>query len=378
MIWLAAASLTVWLYLALLHGRFWQAGPVLPLRAPIQAPPVVVIVPARDEAKTVAACLRSLLAQDYAGQFRVVLVEDESTDGTGDIARGIGDPRLSVIAGEMRPPGWSGKLWAVAQGLDYCVATSAKPDALILLTDADIVHDPAHLTVLVAHAEYERLDMVSEMVALRCVTIWERALIPAFVYFFQLLYPFARVNDPQYLNCAAAAGGTVLIRRNMLSRIGGIEAIRGALIDDVALASRTKTQGRIWLGHAGLARSLRAYGGPAEIWRVIARTAYVQLWRSPLLLAGTVLGLLLIWVVPPWAALFTHGLARRLGWSGWIIAALTYLPTLGRMKRSWIWAPVLPLIAIFYLAATLGSAFNHHFRFGNAWKGRAYGAPETP
>ncbi len=362
---LAVLTVIVWLYLLLGHGRFWQAGPSLAAAACANPPAVDIVIPARDEAEGVERCLRSLLAQDYAGPFRVILVDDQSTDGTGAIARAVADPRLVVIDGRPRPAGWSGKLWAVSQG----VARGSAP--LVLLCDSDIVHDPAHLATLVAHAEAGGLDLVSEMVALNCASAAERALVPAFVYFFQMLYPFAWANDPLRAT-AAAAGGTVLVRRRALDRIGGIAAIRGALIDDVALAAAVKRGGRIWLGHSRLARSIRPYPGPADIWRMVARTAYVQLRFSPLWLAGTILGLALVWLAPPALALFGHGLARWLGLAAWIGSAASYLPTLRRFGQSPAWALGLPLIALFYMAATIGSAIDHHRGRGVVWKRRSY------
>jgi len=364
---LAGAALPAWAYLLLGHERFWQSGPVLPrMTGGGPAVPVAVVVPARDEAPTIRACLASLLAQDYAGMLRVILVDDGSTDGTGAIARTLDDPRLVVLDGRPRPPGWSGKLWAIAQGLE-----AAGDAELVLLTDADIVHEPAHVATLAAWAEARDLDMVSEMVALHCESLAERALVPAFVFFFQLLYPFARVNDPLSAT-AAAAGGTILIRRRALDRIGGIAAVRDALIDDVALASAVKRGGRIWLGHGVLARSLREYPQPGDIWAMIARTAYVQLRRSPLLLALTIAGLALVWLVPPVATLAGHGAARWAGLLAWAGAAGSYLPTLQRFRCSRLWAPFLPLIALFYMAATIGSALDHHCGRGIAWRGRVY------
>ena len=370
---LALLALLVWLGLLGAHGRFWQAGPVLEPLAPAgprfaSAPPVLVVVPARNEAAHVASCLRSLLAQDYPGALRVILVDDASTDATGAIARDLADPRLTVLSGAPRPAGWTGKLWAVAQGI---AAAEASGTALLLLTDADIVHDPRHLSALVALAEREDLDLASEMVELACASLAERALVPGFVYFFQLLYPFAWVNDPLRAT-AAAAGGTMLLHARALARIGGIGAVRAALIDDVALARAIKRGGRIWLGHAVLARSERAYPHFADIWAMIARTAYVQLRFSPLLLALTVAGMGLVWLVPPLALLFGHGLARLAGLAGWGAMAGSYLPSLRRFRRSPLWAVALPAVAWFYLAATLGSAWNHYAGRGIAWKGRAY------
>jgi hopene-associated glycosyltransferase HpnB len=363
---LAALALLIWLYLLLAHGRFWHSEPELAPSRPDAAPAVAVVVPARDEAPLIEQSLRSLLAQDYAGPLRFIVVDDASCDGTGAIARALGDPNLTVLDGQPRPAGWSGKLWAVAQGL-----AEAGPAELVLLADADIVHQPRHLATLVAQAERGDLDLVSEMVALACETPAEHALVPAFVYFFQLLYPFMWVNDPLRAT-AAAAGGTMLLRRRALDRIGGVAAVRGALIDDVALAAAVKRGGRIWLGHSGLARSVRSYPAMADIWRMVSRTAYVQLHFSRWLLAATVLAMGLTFLIPPIAALFGHGLARWLGWIAWGAMAASYQPTLHRYRRSVLWAPCLPAVAAFYLAATLGSAWNHHLGRGVAWKGRAY------
>ncbi len=362
----AGLACLIWLYLLTCHGQFWQGGPILLPASPDTFPPVAVVVPARDEAPVIEATLRSLLGQEYAGPFRVILVDDGSTDGTGALAHTLADPRLQVVDGTPPPSGWSGKLWAVAQGI-----TQAEGAELILLTDADIVHDPGHLATLVTLAERRDLDMVSEMVALACDSLAERALVPAFVYFFQLLYPFAWVNDPLRAT-AAAAGGTILIRRRALSRIGGIAAVRGALIDDVALARAVKRGGRIWLGHSALARSVRPYPAFADIWRMVARTAYVQLRFSPLLLVATTLGMALTFLAAPAAALHGHGLARLLGFAAWAGMAASYLPTLRRFRRSAIWAPILPAVALFYMAATVGSAVDHHRGRGVRWKQRAY------
>ena len=250
---LAILAWLIWIYLIFAHGSFWRATPVLALAHPATAPSVAVVVPARDEAPVIEASLRSLLAQDYAGPFRVILTDDDSSDGTGDIARSIGDSRLTIIRGAPRPAGWSGKLWAVSQG----VAEAGRAD-LLLLTDADIVHEPAHVSALVAKLERDGLDLVSEMVRLSCVSLAERALVPAFVFFFQLLYPFAWVNDG-LKRTAAAAGGTIMLRQQALQRIGGVESVKEALIDDVALAAAIKKGGPIWLGHSDLARSVRPY-----------------------------------------------------------------------------------------------------------------------
>ncbi len=362
----AFLALAIWLYLVCAHGRFWQSGPVLGVSYPLTHPSVAIVVPARNEAPAIAATVRSLLAQDYAGPFRVIVTDDASTDDTGDIARAIGGDRLTVIAGTPRPAGWSGKLWAVSQGV-----LEAGDADLVLLTDADIVHEPAHLSSLVARIERQDLDMVSEMVKLACDSAAERALVPAFVYFFQLLYPFSLVNDPMHAT-AAAAGGTILIRRRALQRIGGVERVRGALIDDVALAAAVKKGGRIWLGHADLARSVRPYTAVADIWRMIARTAFVQLRYSVPLLILSMAGMALIWLLPPVAILFGHGPAFWCGLAAWLLSSGSYLPTLGRFGRSPLWALALPSIACFYMAATIGSAVSHFRGAGVTWRGRTY------
>jgi hopene-associated glycosyltransferase HpnB len=361
---LAALALLVWIALLLAHGRFWLTEPVLTPAHPGHAPDVAVVVPARDEADMVARSIASLLAQDYPGRLRVVLVDDGSADGTADIARALAGAaeRLTVISGSTRPPDWAGKLWAVSQGV------AATSEAILLLTDADIVHDPGHVAALVAQAERTGADLVSEMVALNCESLAERALVPAFVYLFALLYPFAWVNDRRR-RTAAAAGGTMLIRRTALERIGGIAAIRRALIDDVALARAVKRGGAIWLGHSGMARSIRRYPGFGDIWRMIARSAYVQLRYSPLQLVVATLGLALVFVVPPVAALGWHSPA---GLAAWALMGASFVPTLRRYGRSALWAPLLPAVAGFYMAATIGSAVNHYRGRGVVWKRRAY------
>lgn len=361
---LAVVAVAAWIYLLCARGRFWQGGPVLPARHSEQQPRVAVIVPARDEAPFVARTLASLLAQQY-GALRVILVDDGSTDGTGAIARQIGDPRLEVLAGQPPPPGWSGKLWAIAQGI------AASDAEFVLLTDADIAHEPGHLTSLVAQAEAGRCDLVSEMVRLNCTSPAERLLVPAFVYFFQLLYPFAWVNDAARAT-AAAAGGSVLLRRDALQRIGGIAAIRGALIDDVALARAVKRGGKIWLGHSTLARSLRPYPGAGDIWRMIARSAFVQLRYSWMRVTRTAVAMTLVFVVPPLLAVFGSGIARWFGLLAWIAEGASFVPTLRRFGLSPMRAPLLPLIALFYTAATIGSALQHTFGGGLAWKRRLY------
>jgi hopene-associated glycosyltransferase HpnB len=372
MSWIVLLSLAVWLYLVLAHGRFWASAPELPPAVPAQPPDVDIIVPARDEAQTIGPVIASLTAQNYAGKFRITLVDDNSTDGTA--AHAGTATNLTILTGQPKPPGWSGKLWALNQG----IAASSAP--VLLFTDADIVHDPRHLSSLVAGLHgpeaRARVDMVSEMVRLNCTSLPERALVPAFVYFFQMLYPFARVNDPRS-HVAAAAGGTVLIRREALDRIGGIAAIRNALIDDVTLAKAVKSSGRssgatVYLGHSRLATSIRPYPGWSDLWQMVSRTAFTQLRHSALLLLLTLVGLTLVWLVPSWAILFGHGWTRLAGLATFLLALLSYVPTLARYRCNPLWALALPLIASFYMAATLGSALNHWFGRGARWKNRAY------
>jgi hopene-associated glycosyltransferase HpnB len=360
---IALLSLLIWLYLFFAHGRFWQSAPQLPPASPPDFPDVDIVVPARDEAHTIGPVIASLLAQDYGGKFRIILVDDNSTDDTAALA-GTAAP-LTIISLQSKPAEWSGKLWALSQG----VAAGHAP--VLLLTDADIVHDSRHLSSLVAKLLQSRVDMVSEMVRLRCSSVAERALIPAFVYFFQLLYPFSRVNDPQSA-VAAAAGGTVLIRREALQRSGGIEAIKDSLIDDVALAKSVKRSGAIFLGHSGLAQSIRPYANFADIWQMISRTAFTQLGYSVVILSLTLIALSLVWWVPAGAILFGHGRQRAFGLVAFGLAAASYLPTLARYGRNRLWAFALPLIALFYMAATLSSALNHWRGRGARWKRRAY------
>jgi hopene-associated glycosyltransferase HpnB len=330
---------------------------------PTEFPDIDIIVPARDESETIRAAVASLLAQDYAGKFRVILVDDNSADDTAALAGAA--PNLHVIRLDTKPPGWSGKLWALSQG----VAASRAP--VLLFTDADIVHEPPHLSSLLTRLLAARLDLVSEMVRLNCASFAERALVPAFVYFFQMLYPFAKVNDSRSA-AAAAAGGTVLIRREALDRIGGIEAIRNSLIDDVALAKAVKRQGPIFLGHSALAMSIRRYPAFVDIWRMISRTAFTQLRHSTWLLALTILGLTMVWLVPPWELAFGSGWHRLCGLAACALAAFSYAPTLARYRRTKVWALALPLIALFYMAATTASAINYWRGKGANWKNRAY------
>lgn len=380
---LAAAGLAAWLYLLFCRHRFWRLEEWLDAAPPAPAiwPGVVAVIPARDEAETIAAATRSFLAQGYSGRLSVIVVDDRSSDGTGAIVRalmpaaeaaGVG---LEVVEGVASPTGWAGKPWAMAQGTKAAAAAAPKA-AFLLYSDADIVHAPGTVTALVAKAEFERRDLVSLMVRLNCTSFWERRLIPAFVFFFRMLYPFAAVNDPSG-NIAAAAGGCMLVRRATLGRAGGIEAIRAELIDDCALARKIKDAGGgLWLGLARGSDSLRPYRGLAELWRMVARSAFVQLRHSGLLLLGTVLAMGLVFLGPPFLALGLplHGSLAAAAMAGlaWCASALAYAPMLRYYRLPATQSLLLPVAAALYVAMTIDSARRHWLGRGPEWKGRHY------
>lgn len=326
---------------------------------------MAVVVPARDEADVVGRAIASLLAQDYSGGFTIVLVDDGSEDGTGDLARALnGDGRLRVVDGAPPPAGWTGKPWAMQQG----VAAAGEADWL-WLTDADIAHDPDNLTGLIARAEAERLAMISQMAKLSVETWPEKLLIPAFVFFFAMLYPFAWVNDPRR-RTAAAAGGCVLVRREVLALAGGVEAIRGALIDDCALAARIKAVGSIRLELTDRARSLRPYARFGAIAAMVSRSAYAQLRYSPWLLIGTVVGMGIVYLAAPLLAVFGHGAARWLGAAAWLAMAAAYQPMLRFYRLPSLYAVALPAIGAIYTGFTVLSAAQASRGRGGLWKGR--------
>lgn len=367
---ISAVALGAWVYLIGLRGGYWRWRPVLEVTAPTGRARVTVVVPARNEAENIRESLGSLLRQEYAGPLRVVLVDDNSTDGTGEIAAGLdASERLAIIKGKSLPAGWSGKMWAVHQGLAHEAARTAD---YVLLTDADVVHEPSHVAALVAKAERDGLDLVSEMVRLHCTTAAESALIPAFVFFFAMLYPFAWVNDARK-RTAGAAGGTMLVRRAALDEVEGVTRIGARLIDDCALAKELKVAGRrIWLGHSERAVSTRVYAKARDVWNMIARTAYEQLGRSLLLLLGCVVGMALLYFAPVLLAIAAHGVARWLGIAAWLLMAACFQPTLRRYGRSPLWGLALPGIAAFYLCATVDSAVRYYRGHGGGWKERVY------
>ncbi|GAA2475426.1 glycosyltransferase [Streptomyces longisporus] len=382
-VWIAAVSLAAWLWLLLCQGFFWRTDVRLPpLRDPDQWPSVCVVVPARDEATVLPASLPSLLAQEYPGRAEIFLVDDGSSDGTGELARELADRHgglpLTVASPGEPPEGWTGKLWAVRHGIGLA---RARGPAYLLLTDADIAHAPDSLRKLVAAARGGGFDVVSQMARLRVESLWERLVVPAFVYFFAQLYPFRRIGSKE-TRTAAAAGGCVLLRTEAAERARIPDAIRHAVIDDVALARAVKgSGGRIWLGLAERVDSVRPYPRLHDLWRMVSRSAYAQLRHNPLLLLGTVAGLVLVYLVPP-AALVAgltagDGTAALVGGAAWLVMTGTYLPML-RYYRQPLWlAPLLPFTALLYLLMTVDSAVQHYRGRGAAWKGRTYARPDA-
>ena len=387
---LSLLSLGAWIVLVLFHGGFWRARQRLdgPPAALDRWPAVTALVPARNEADVIGGCVTRLLRQTYPGPFRIVVIDDHSTDGTAAavekaVAADTGADRLTVVRSRALEPGWAGKVWALSEG--HAHAERAFADTQYFwLTDADIAHDSANLQRLVAKAEEGGFDLVSQMAILASEGFWAGFLIPAFVFFFQKLYPFAWVNDPKR-RTAAAAGGSVLLRRSALERIGGFAALHGALIDDCALARAVKGDGmneggRIWLGLTTAARSLRPYLGLAGVWRMVARSAFTQLRYSGPLLAGTLAGMaLLYWGVPviALAALLTgHPLALLGALGAWALMTLAFIPTLRLYRRSLAVAPALPLAGLLYSLMTLASALAYWRGRGGAWKGRTLPAED--
>ncbi len=391
-------SCLVWIILICFWGRFWCADQKLSLeslpepKTEINFPSVCAVIPARNEAELLPITLQSLLVQNYLGSFSIILVDDQSSDGTAKIAQQIVqeiniDHSFNIINSKPLSIGWTGKLWAIQQGIQQASVQSHPPD-YFLLTDADIKHHPHNLQQLISKAEDENLDLVSLMVLLRCQSFWEKLLIPAFVFFFQKLYPFRWVNNPQN-RTAAAAGGCILIRRQALEEIGGIQALRQALIDDCALAEAvklrrsqpslpkdTKSYHKIWLGLTDSTSSLRDYPSLKSIWEMVARTAFTQLNYSPLLLLVTVIGMILVYLVAPIGVIVGIFIVNKFAILAsaltWILMATAYLPTLRLYQCSPLWAFSLPLIAFLYLLMTLDSALQYWRGTGGAWKGRTY------
>ena len=374
---IAVICVAIWAYLLCARGAYWRAGvrdAASVAGMPGVWPAVAAVIPARNESECIARSVRSLLRQDYRGPLSIVVVDDDSDDGTGAVATdaAAGDGRLSVIRTTGPAAGWTGKMWAVSQGI---AATEASHPEYLLLTDADIEHAPDTLSWLVAQSVSGRFVLTSLMAKLHCRSLAEKCHVPAFIYFFQMLYPFAWVSRADS-STAAAAGGCMLVRADALARIGGIASIRGALIDDCSLGARLKTVGPIWLGLTDRVQSIRPYPAFADVARMVTRSAYSQLRYSLLALIGVILGMAITFVAPPMLALFATGLPRYLGLLAWAAMSLSFVPTLRYYRLSPIWSVALPGIALLYMTYTLHSAYQHFRRRGGQWKGRVHaGAP---
>jgi hopene-associated glycosyltransferase HpnB len=374
---LTGISLAIWIVLTFFRALFWQVrafdADVAGDERPSNWPRVVAVVPARNEAETIERCVASLVNQDYDGELHLMVVDDHSEDETGKLAKHAAESSgraqaVTVLQATALEPGWTGKLWALQQGV--AAAESSQPE-YYWFTDADIVHSPDTLRRLVARAEKQRLDLASLMVLLQAKTIPEKLLIPAFLYFFLMLYPPKRIGS-RNSKTAGAAGGCVLVRRNALERIGGVSAIRAEVIDDCALAGAVKrTCGPIWMGLTRKSVSLRSYASFGEIRDLIARTAFTQLRYSALILLGTIAGMLVTYLAPVVFSFCTQPVAWRIGLAAWALMTVTYLPAIRFYGLSPLWAPLLPFAAIFYSYATFLSALRYWMGRGGQWKGRA-------
>lgn len=380
-IYVTGVSCLIWIYLLVFHCRFWLANQVLKTSAPLRDgewPDVVVIIPARNEAETIETVAKSHLENDYQGKLDLIVVDDQSSDGTGDLVRALGSNRAHVVACKDLPVGWSGKLWAVNNGL--VAANEIAPNATyVLLTDADIKHAPGTLSKLVSKAVQEEQAMVSIMATLDARGFWGSLLMPAFIFFFQKLYPFPAINNATS-KIGGAAGGCMLIDRKTLDEIGGVETIKGDLIDDCALGKALKdpkgAKRSIWLGFDNGIVSLRDNRQLHTIWKMVTRTAFTQLRFSSILVVGSIIGMALTYLVAPITVLTVplHGsnVAFALGALAYLGMTLAYVPTLLRYKKSPLWALILPLSAFVYMMMTVSSALNHWRGRGGAWKGRTY------
>jgi hopene-associated glycosyltransferase HpnB len=389
-------TLLIWTYLVFARGGFWR---IYPAKPPLHLPGdasyessisehacrIAVIIPARNEADVVDRVVRSLLQQSGQNAIHIFLVDDGSTDSTAQVARTAAmsfgqSGNLTVVPGRPLPAGWSGKLWALEQGVE--LARQTNPD-FFLFTDADIEHAPDSLSSLVAIALSGPYDLASFMVKLHCQSLAEKLLIPAFVYFFFKLYPPAWIANPRRVT-AGAAGGCILIRPAALDKAGSIAAIRQEVIDDCSLAARVKQAGeRLWLGASTTTCSIRPYGGFSEIGRMISRSAFSQLRHSTLLLLLSMVGMAATYLLPP--ALVLSGIfggvlvghhagaaALVVGTpaAAWLLMIISYVPVLRLYRLSPLWALALPLAGIFYMVATFHSAVKYWSGRGGQWKGR--------
>lgn len=373
---LAALALAIWVYLLLGRGGFWltpKYDDLQPQPAAQTWPAIVAVVPARNEADSIADSVTSILQQPYPGAMSMVLIDDQSSDGTAELARkaaaniGASD-RLTVLAGRELPSGWTGKMWAVQQGLDLVASQPQRPE-FVLLTDADIVYSGDVVMRLVARAQGKNLAMASIMAKLRCESFAERFLIPAFIFFFEMLYPFSWVARTDCAT-AAAAGGCILARWEALQNIGGIQSIRGSLIDDCALGAKLKAQGRVWLGLSHHVHSVRPSERISQVGRMISRSAFAQLHYSVTILIGVMAAMALVFLIPVALTFCGHGINRVFAGLSWLLMALAFQPTLRYYEQSPFWGLALPAIASAYMVFTINSAYQHFRGRGGLWKGR--------
>ncbi len=351
----------IWLGLAFLWHGFWRVDQRLSLvPRPLEIyPDIAIVVPARNEQETIRASVSKLLGQDYPGRFSVTVANDDSTDNTQQILNDLKSTskNLSVVETGQLPEGWAGKMWALHQAISQ--AEKHQPD-YYWLTDADIAHQPGVLASLVSHAETGNLALVSQMVRLRCTTFWEKLLVPAFIFYFTLIYPFRAINNPASA-IAGAAGGSILVRREALESIGGIEALKDAIIDDCTLGRLIKQSGReIWLGFGERSLSLRGYDQLADFWQMVQRSAYTQLHFSPLLLTVAIIGIVFSHVLP----------AILLCLPALIVMAAIYWPTVRFHGLSPLWVLSLPIAAVLFGAMTISSALAYHLGWSNQWRNR--------
>jgi hopene-associated glycosyltransferase HpnB len=369
----SVATLTAltWSYLVLARGAFWRVkSSKTDANGTRFSGGIVAIVPARNEAELIGPVVTSLLNQSVA--MPVVLVDDESTDGTADVARHASEKAgkadsLIVIQSKPLPAGWTGKLWALHQGIERARASNP---AWLMLADADVLHGPetvANLGLIASHGHY---DLASFMVKLHCESLPEKLLIPAFVYFFFMLYPPSWIRATRR-STAGAAGGCMLLRAGALERAGGLESIRGAVIDDCSMARLLKQHGgRLWIGLTDQSQSLRRYETFSDVEHMISRTAFNQLKHSSLLLLGTIAGMIITYLAPPALLLTRSRLTIVLGAAAWAAMTITYSAMVRYYRLNPAWALTLPLAALFYLGATMHSAVKYWNGTGGDWKGR--------